>query len=190
MKEVWKDIKGHEGYHKISNLGRIKSFCKFDYSLKKYIKVEYIHPQHNSPAGNHQYYKKASISSPNGTNIYNVHRLVALAFITNSENKPFVNHIDSIPSNNIVTNLEWCTHKENMEHSSKYGLWAKKREKDFNNETILEVICLYQKGKGIYYISRYCKIPKQRVKDILKMNNIKLRTIKEYLEFFSNKEEE
>ena len=48
-----------------------------------------------------------------------VHRLVAQTFIQNTDKKPHINHIDGNPLNNNVSNLEWCTHSENIRHSFK-----------------------------------------------------------------------
>lgn len=106
--EVWKDIEDFEGYQ-ISNLGRVKSLSyhrtKRERILQQYIsKVGYcvVHLCKNG--------KKRTLL---------VHRLVAMAFIANPNDKPEVNHIDECKTNNHVDNLEWMTHKENMNYGTR-----------------------------------------------------------------------
>ena len=53
---------------------------------------------------------------------YKVHRLVAITFIDNKENKPCINHLDGNKKNNVISNLEWCTVQENTQHSYDNGL--------------------------------------------------------------------
>lgn len=59
---------------------------------------------------------------------YRIHRLVALAFHPNPDNRPFVNHIDGVSTNNAAANLEWVTPKENSQHAAKTGLKTSKNK--------------------------------------------------------------
>lgn len=109
MKEIWKDIEGYEGLYQVSNLGRVKR-------LKgKYRKSERILKQ----GINKQGYLLVCLCKDNTHKMGRVHRLVAQAFIPNSENKPQVNHIDEDKTNNNVDNIEWMTAKENNNHGSR-----------------------------------------------------------------------
>lgn len=102
MKEIWKDIKGYEGEYMVSNFGRILSL------LGKSPRI--LKPRYNRLG-----YARVSLHAKNDKSI---HRLVAEAFLGNPDNLPEVNHLDENPSNNIVTNLEWCTHKDNVNYGT------------------------------------------------------------------------
>lgn len=113
--EIWKDIKGYEGYYKVSNLGnikRIETVIRYkNNGLRNYpakvLKQEKIMEGYLRVVLMKEGVKKRFMS----------HRLVAEAFIPNTENKPFVNHINGNPNDNRVENLEWCTQSENEKHS-------------------------------------------------------------------------
>jgi hypothetical protein len=76
-----------------------------------------------------QGYKHVTLSISKKSKSFRVHRLVAIAYIPNPENKPYVNHIDGCRSNNLVSNLEWCTPAENTNHAVEIGLMKPSRER-------------------------------------------------------------
>ncbi len=84
-----------------------------------------------------------------------VHRLVAEAFIPNPENKPFINHIDGDKTNNVFTNLEWCTCAENNQHAYSSGLkqGARKGRRGFTNKHSKPVIGINEEGEIIEFDS-------------------------------------
>ncbi len=114
--EEWKDVVGYEGSYEVSNLGNVRS--KNREFINKKGAIRKIKGRLLKQMGKMNWYKSVNLSRKT----FRVHRLVAQAFLPNYDNKPFVNHIDGDKTNNTVNNLEWCTPKENSEHSVLMGL--------------------------------------------------------------------
>lgn len=112
--EQWKMVPDYEGMYMVSNLGRVKSL-----NYMKTGKEALMYTRKNKIG------RIVVRLSKNGKYYYpTVHRLVALAFIPNTENKPEVHHIDKNPLNNCVDNLMWVTKKE---HAALHPEHYKKR---------------------------------------------------------------
>ena len=116
--ENWKDIKGYEGFYQVSNLGRVKSLERDVYNPRGTVirhMEEKILVQRIDKHG----YAYISLCLNGKHKTIQTHRLVALAFIPNPENKPQVNHKDENPLNNCVNNLEWCTASYNANYGTR-----------------------------------------------------------------------
>lgn len=110
--EEWRDVVGYEGSYMVSNLGRVKSLKRLD-SKGRIIHEKII--KQNTNVG-HGYCVANLYHQENGKPIkkqYTVHRLIAKAFIPNPENKPCIDHINTVRTDNRVENLKWVTYEEN-----------------------------------------------------------------------------
>jgi hypothetical protein len=97
MVELWKDISGYEGLYKISSHGRVWS-CRLNKAMSLKINKGYL---------------MVNLKIDKAEKNCSVHRLVAMAFLENPQNKREVNHLDEDKLNNRVENLQWVTSKEN-----------------------------------------------------------------------------
>lgn len=122
---TWKPVKGYEGLYEVSDTGLVKSVDRYvcDNKCCRLFKGVMLHPwKHNGK----EPYNCVSLRKDGAKKHYLVHRLVAEAFISNTNNLPQVNHIDGDVHNNNVTNLEWCTNQENTIHAYNNQLRKKK----------------------------------------------------------------
>lgn len=103
MEEIWKDVVGYKGLYMISSLGEVKSLNYHMTGKERIMK----------PGKTEDGYLFVILWKNSKHKIFLVHRLVASAFIDNKENKPCVDHINTIKDDNRAENLRWVTHKEN-----------------------------------------------------------------------------
>lgn len=114
LSETWRDIPEFEGLYQVSNIGNVRSVdrCLPDKN-GRYVshKGKILAPQQNDG------YVYVMLSKDGKQYSCKVHRLVAMAFIPNRENLPYINHKDENKSNNCVDNLEWCS----KAYNDRYG---------------------------------------------------------------------
>lgn len=169
--EVFKEVKDYEGIYFVSNLGNVKSVD------------HYINNKHNSKSlkkgrvlkkfKSFKGYLQTSLSKEAKRFNTGIHRVVAIAFIPNPENKPQVNHINGIKTDNKVENLEWCTNKENQIHAVKTGLCNpnhgdKHHNSKLTNEDVKNARLLFKTGISNIELSKKYNISAVAMSNILK----------------------
>lgn len=120
--EIWKDIKGYEGYYQVSNLGRVRSLDRVCYQ-RHYSGVMSRHYRKGRIIkGSARGGRKTVLLAKNGEEkTFPVSRLVALHFIPNPNNYPVINRLDANTMNNRADNLEWCTQSHNIQYAYDNG---------------------------------------------------------------------
>ena len=123
--ETWKAIAGYEGLYEVSDLGRVKSL--------KYCKERILNPGKNTRG-----YLQVGLSKDGQRKMSFVHRLVADEFVPNPNNLTTVNHKDEVKTNNVASNLEWMSQKDNINYGTRNKRVAEslsKKVQMFNKKT-------------------------------------------------------
>jgi hypothetical protein len=108
--EEWKTVPGTNDKIEVSNMGRVRSWLRGDGRILK--------TQKDSKG-----YHRLRVTIDRQKMSFKLHRIVAGAFIDNPDNLPQVNHIDGNKDNNVVSNLEWVSNRDNAHHAIANGLW-------------------------------------------------------------------
>jgi len=170
-----KDIIGYEGLYAVNENGQV-------WAYEKMIKVgsnggyrkqngKWLKQYKFNNRTNHL---RVYLNKNNKQTPFLGHRLVALAYLNNSENKPVVNHLDGNPQNNHVSNLEWCSLQENSIHAYKLGLWKPAYQKGESNsqskltvETVSSIRNEYIQVKNCSALARKYQLNPKTVNNII-----------------------
>lgn len=132
-----KDIKGYEGLYGITSCGKVWS-----YKRKKFL----------VPTDNGNGYLQVLLCKNGKVKSYRIHRLVAEAYIPNTDNLPDVDHIDNDKTHNYVNNLQWTTHRDNCRKSKNKPIL----QFDLDGNFIREWECTADVGKEVSRNIYYC----------------------------------
>lgn len=129
--EHWKDINGFESIYQISDLGRVKALPKIIYykNGKTQKRKERILKEQFGSTG----YKFVILQDSGKRVTKYIHRLMAEAFIPNPDNKPYVDHINTIKGDNRLENLKWVTVFENMNNPLTLQHLRDKEQENFHS---------------------------------------------------------
>ncbi len=142
IKENWKDIDGYSSYQ-VSDFGRVRTLGGRIVVNSRSGNLRKTASRYLALCDSGHGYKCISITMDSIRKSFSVHRLVAIAFIPNPENKPDVNHKDGDKSNNYASNLEWCTESENILHSVNMGFHQRGEESHhakLNETQVIEIL--------------------------------------------------
>lgn len=172
----WRNIKDYEGLYQVSECGEIKSLDRK--SKRKDGRFNVYKGKVLKQGKNNRGYNVITLTKNGTQKTFLVHRIVAMNFIKNVENKKFVNHIDGDKRNNRSENLEWTTFEENIKHA-----WENKIYKPIKSESVNTAKLNHEKVKNIRKNAR-----NKSVKELAKEYGVTSTTISNVLNFKSWKD--
>lgn len=124
-------IPGYEGLYVVTKNGVVYSLPR-----KSSKKLNIMNPVDNMKAG----YLRVVLTKDGRSKLWYIHRLVALAYIPNPENKPMVNHKNGNKMDNRLVNLEWVTCMENHTHAIEHGLYPNSKIHPSQKKEVYDLI--------------------------------------------------
>ena len=143
LDEIWKPVHLFEGKYSISSKGRVRSERRFRKGKNGSISI--VNERIRVPCDDSYGYLIVVLYDEEFQRTVPIHRLVAEHFIPNPYNLPQVNHKDGNKANNAVSNLEYCTCKENIDHAIKHGLHINKDYSPFKEQIFED----FRNGKSV-----------------------------------------
>ena len=155
--QEWRPIYGYEDYYEISNTGIIRSIPRI---IKLKTGTRKVKPCVLKPRFNNCGYLEVRLSKYDIVVTKFVHALLAETFIPNPDRKKEVNHKNGIKADNCLSNLEWCSHAENIQHAYDTGLLKRMTKPVFDK-------CTGQEFSSIREAALYFNINQHTLKGYL-----------------------
>lgn len=160
QKSEWKDIKGYEGIYQISNTGLVR---RLEWRQKRENMTVTYKERTRRVYINSMGYPCVTLSKDGKSKPYTIHRMLAEAFIPNPDNKPCVDHINTITTDNRLENLRWVTHKENTRNPITYKKLSEQfRDKEFIKQSVItrknkygKILDVYQFQEDGTFVAKY-----------------------------------
>lgn len=134
--ENWQPVKGYEGLYEVSDIGRVRSL--------KYGKERIMKTRKNTCG-----YLQVNLCKDGQKKMLLVHRIVAEAFIPNPQGLETINHKDEVKTNNIVSNLEWMSMKDNINYGTHNKRVSESLLKaNINNQARSKKVQMFDKSTG------------------------------------------